>query len=101
MSSRITEEALIYLKFLARANNKQLEAVLCQANASHLAAVFEVLLNYQLGNIKQEERFDRRKDLLRNLTDKSVKLERKRLILCKSAQYRRVVQDLIKLWLNL
>ena len=96
--SRITRESSIYLQYLARANKSQLKTLLCDAATSDLLAVLEIIKNYKLGNLKRQERFDKRKNLIGTLADKSVPLKRKRLILCSSSLYRNVVQAIVAIW---
>jgi hypothetical protein len=89
-----------FVHLFAKADPKQLKALVDTITRNQLLAICEIILNYCAGTLKLPPSFGRRKDLFNTLADGQVTLTDKSEILQQSAIYRGVVQRLLKSFIS-
>jgi hypothetical protein len=84
-----------FLRYFCVARGVQLKSLIQHSSKQELKTICEVLLNVLHGNINTNLDTQRRVDLRKTLTSKSVPTERKRRILVSSTVYRLYVKRLL------
>lgn len=85
----------VFLRYFCKATGLQLKTLVEHSSDQELLAICEVLLNVLHGNIYTKFDIQKRIDLLKTLSSKTVPVDQKRHILVNSVIYRLYIKRLL------